>query len=219
MEIFRELYIRGEPAQLNATVDAIERSLPDHWVRDKDAEARVQTFATGRKPAYCFASDDAGSLPAAALVIMENEPGTLYVSNIVPRIKDQLHYGEYNAILEYFCDTFVRPAAAQTGVTVDLTTNEADLCHWLSADAAQKLRAFSVAANKNTGSAHPSDRERWNDFLVTTYRDGHRLDTSTLQRWLVEVEKWRPEVAEQLAIEYEFSNSLLDYYEHTSRGD
>ena len=38
MEVFRDLYLHGDAAQLAALVDAIERSLPEDWTRDKATE-------------------------------------------------------------------------------------------------------------------------------------------------------------------------------------
>ena len=92
-----------------------------------------------------------------------------------------------------------------------LTEAQADLDHWMAPATAEKLRLFSTCANKATGSAHPRDRERWNDFVLSAHRDGSRMDASTLQRWLIEAEGWPPEVAEQLALEYEYGRELLAF--------
>ena len=39
------------------------------------------------------------------------------------------------------------------------------------------------------------------DFIVTGDRDGSRLGSHTLRRWLTEVEDWPPEVADRQALE------------------
>jgi hypothetical protein len=77
--------------------------------------------------------------------------------------------------------------------------------------AAEKFRYFSSCANKGTGASHPQDRERWNDLVLATHQERSTLDASTLRRWLVEVEEWPPEVADPLAIEYEYGRELLAY--------
>jgi hypothetical protein len=132
---------------------------------------------------------------------------------VVPQQQHQLTYREYNGILEEFCERLLRPIAERSGLRVELSATQADLRHWLSAGAAERLRRFSALANKSTGASHPSDRERWNDFVVAAHRDGSNLDATTLRRWLIEVEGWPPEVADQLAIEYEYGRELLAFSE------
>ena len=90
---------------------------------------------------------------------------------------------------------------------------EADLDNWLSPAAADRLRIFSASANKGTGASHPSDRERWNEFVLIAQREHSSLSSFTLRRWLIEVESWPPEIAELLAIEYGYGRGLLAFSE------
>ena len=76
---------------------------------------------------------------------------------------------------------------------------------------AQLLRSFSTLANRGTGVSHPSDRKRWNAFLLSAHKTGCTIPPSTLARWLVESEEWAPEIAEQLAMEYAAGLNLLAY--------
>jgi hypothetical protein len=131
----------------------------------------------------------------------------------VPCHQHQLSYQEYNAILEEFSERLLRPHSERVGLRVELTETQADLDDWLSAEAAERLRRFSACANKSTGASHASDRERWNDFVVAAHRDRSSLSASTLRRWLIEVEGWPPEVASQLAIEYNYGRELLAFSE------
>jgi hypothetical protein len=81
----------------------------------------------------------------------------------------------------------------------------------MSHDTAELLRRFSACANKGTGASHPLDRDRWNAFVVAAHHDGSRTDASDLRRWLIEVDGWAPEVADQLTVEYEYGRELLAY--------
>jgi hypothetical protein len=213
MEVFREMYLRGEPDRLSATMDEIERRLTHGWSRDRDAERRLLALSVDDEKSYCFRVEGNDRLPAASLFFAEDvaEPSRLYVSNISPREVGQLTYGEYNAILEEFSDRFARPSALAMGVDIQLTEDRADLEYWLSATAAKKLRDFCKLANRGTGGAHPLDRKRWLDFVVTAHREGSPLDASTLRRWLIEVEGWYGEVADRLAGEYEFGGEVLTF--------
>jgi hypothetical protein len=211
MEIFRDMIIRGETQQLNALMDDLEKLLPLGWVRDRAIEGRLLSLSLLAKPTYSFVHAQEDRLPAATIYFREEEPGLLVAANIVPHNKRRLHYSEYNAILEDFCERVVRPAAEKRGVQVELTTNQADLSDWLSETSVVKLRTFSTMSNQDIGCLRPDDRDRWIDFIVTSHRDGSRLTPSTLRRWLVEIEGWRPDLADQLTSEYAFGGDLLTF--------
>jgi hypothetical protein len=191
----------------------VERSLTDGWSRDREIEERLQRLGPRKANNYCFTCTKEGQRPAANVFFTEKDPGTLCVPNIVPSTQHKLSLGQYNALLEEFYRRFVRPAADQSGAAAELTGNQADLDRWLSPPAAEKLVGFSRGANRGTGSSHPSDRERWNDFVLAAHRERSKLDAPTLRRWLIEIEGWAPEVAEQLALEYEYGRELLAFAE------
>jgi hypothetical protein len=217
MEVFRELFVNADEGRMATLVESIEYSLPLGWVRDREAEGRICSTPFAARPTYCFTCEAEGRPASATLILTEREPGTFYVSNIIPVSSDRLSYAEYNTVLEEFFRCVLRPSAEQIGLTAVLTEAQADLDHWMSPAAAAKLRTFSTSANKRTGSAHPQDRQRWNDFVLSAHRDGSRMDASTLQRWLVEVEGWSSEVANQLALEYEYGRELLTFAEEHRR--
>ena len=52
--------------------------------------------------------------------------------------------------------------------------------------------------------------ERWLEFLLVVFDAPNRPDPGLLERWLIEVEHWPFEVANDLAIEYEFGMALLE---------
>lgn len=208
MQVFRELYIRGEPDQLAATVDGITASLSGGWSRDPDLEQRLQHQISAQR-AYCFQCEKQGRRRAATLFLTEKDPTTYSVVNIVPDEDPRLSYFDYNCILEEFFRLFVEPAAARTGASAELTDADADLERWMTPQTADKLRAFCQVANKRTGARHPVDRERWFDFIVAAHREGSELTSSTLARWLQEVGGWDADRSDELAIEYERARKLL----------
>jgi hypothetical protein len=209
MQVFRDLFLRGEPDRLVAALAEVERSLTGGWFRDAEAERRLAAATASRSSCFgCFAD---GDRPGVTVILTPKTPDTLSVSNVIPHSRRQLGHEQYNRVLAEFYDRFVRPAAARTGIVAELTDAEADLEHWLSPVAADKLRRFSASANKGTGASHPHDRERWNDFVLSVHQEGNTLDASTLRRWLVEVEQWPPEVADHLVAEYEYGRELLAF--------
>jgi hypothetical protein len=212
MQVFRELLIRGEPEALTAMADAIRQSLAEGWTQDVSAERHLRSYpVNGKGNAFCFACCRRGRRPAATLFLVNKDPGTLFVSNIVPNDQRELSYAEYNGILEEFANHFVEPNAAKTHVRFEMSEPNVDLDQWLSDGAAEKLRLFSNKANKSTGASHPSDRERWYDFILAANQEGADLTASTIGRWLHEVGGWDQESAMKLAIEYAFGRGLLTY--------
>lgn len=217
MKVFRELTLRGDEASLLAALAEVERAAPKDWFRDKVMEDRMQQVSRSPGPIYCFACAQNDRRPGAHVFLTGVASGVLQLSNIIPHTQHQLSHGEYNALLEEFCERLIRPIAQRMRVEVELTAGEADLERWLPVSAAEKLRTFSACANKSTGASHPNDRERWNDFVVAAHQSRSTLDASTLNRWLVEIERWSPEVASQLALEYAFGRELLAYDENHRR--
>lgn len=219
MKVFRNLIFRGTSHQLAAAVDAIHQAMTEtgDWQRDWVLEQKLRLLAADDGSIYCFACPQNDRRPAASLCITQKDAVTFQVSNIVPAAKRQLSVEEYNDILKEFFDRFVQPALEKTGLSAELTESSASPEQWLSVEVAEKLRTFSASANKGTGSSLPVDRGRWNDFVVSAHRDGSQLDATTLRRWLIEIEGWPQEVAEQLAGEYEYGRELLAFAENGRR--
>jgi hypothetical protein len=116
-------------------------------------------------------------------------------------------------VLREFMERAVRPAADALGVEVSMSDEQVPITKWLSSEAATRLRRFSNAANKGTGSSHPLDFNRWASFLIQVHRDKSDLDAQTLLRWLVEEEHWPEDTADRLALEFEFAKDLLSAYD------
>jgi len=185
MRIFRDLHISVGPERMAAIADRIADSPPPGWTRDRAPEDRARSAAVLRsKPTYCFNSLQDDQQPLA-VILTQRDPGTFFVSNIVPLSKHQLAQGEYNRILEDFYEHVIRPHTSADGITATLSAAEVELEHWMSHDTAALLRGFSANANRGTGASHPNDRERWNEFVVSAHRSNSRMDTSDLRRWLI----------------------------------
>jgi len=211
MNVFRDLYISANAEMMAAAIGEIEKTLPAGWIRDRAAESRIQAFPMPTKRiAYYFSCKKEKRRPAAMLILAQKDPGTFYVSNIIPIERHQLEHAEYNVVLEDFYEQVFKPYAVKAKLAHSgLTGAEAGLERWMDEATAELLRTFSSCANKGTGASHPDDRKRWNDFVLSAHRTGSKLDPSTLARWLVEEEDWSPEIAEQLALEYESGLGLL----------
>jgi hypothetical protein len=212
MEVFRDLYISATGERMAQAVTELETALPTGWTRDKFAEEQTRSAPVlSRRDTYCFRCIRETKRAAAMLILAQKDARTFYVSNIIPLDRHQLAHAQYNAVLEDFFAKVFKPYADKAGLVYKLTGPEVALEDWMSAETAQRLREFCATANKGTGASHPNDRERWNAFVLSAHQTGSNLDPSTLARWLIEAEDWPPEIANQLAIEYEYGRELLSY--------
>ncbi len=208
MKVFRELTIRGQPTQLAAVLRHIDAHAKGDWRRDKAAERDVSDGAELLRM-LCFRCTASSNRPSAALWMAYRDEFELFVPNVVPQEIQDLGHDGYNRVLEDFASRLALPACKDVGVELKLSTDQVDLNSWLSPEAAKRLKRFSLAANKNTGSAHPLDRDRWIEFLIAAHGESARLTPSNLHRWLVEEDHWPADAASDLASQYEFARDLL----------
>lgn len=133
------------------------------------------------------------------------------VVNIIPIDKNELSIDEYNEILNKFHDFLTRCTAEDDFEIFFSNTGIITKEQILSEQTLKDLEAFSLTANKSTGSSHPSDRNRWYKFIIQSFKseDYKDLLPDTLQNLLIEDYKWTEQQAIRLVNEYEFSIGLL----------
>lgn len=115
-----------------------------------------------------FRREPSDDYPAAGLTLWGRDDG-YYVPNIVPIESGNLTFAQYNAIPSDFITRIVEPVATAYGYGIEATASLQTLDDWVSADTAVKLRRFSGAANKSTGTSHPMDQRRWFDFIIAVH--------------------------------------------------
>lgn len=203
----------GEARALAALRRALEEFAPtEKWKRDVTAEERGRPTGLDATAFHYLGT----AAPEALVVLVWGEEGA-EVSNIVPKDAGRLTHDQYNSIAQWFVEDVLNPHAARN-VRVELGPCEETIDDLLNAPTADALRAFSLGANKSTGSAHPLDAERWRKFVILAHVAGASLDATTLQRWLEEEEEWPEEQAQELAIEYEQARDLLAQYDEEREG-
>lgn len=207
MEVHRDLAVSGTPADLAAFIERVTECATGEWERDLSAEQRITERADD--PFYCFGHVGEGG--AATLVLAANREGALYVTNVVPvPPRREMSRAECNAVIEWFYH-LAHPVAGETNVEITMTSAHRSIEENLSADAFQKLRAYSGIARES--SAHPNDRRRWMDFVIQTHVEQAPLDAETLNRWLAEERGWDGRKAWDLAAKYQEERELLDRYD------
>lgn len=214
MIVFRELTVDATSEEFDSLVVVMESNFPPEWTRDQAAESNSRAAPTLRTVSiYCFRRNSSDEIPSALLIFAPKSPKQFYVSNIIPLEEHEFTPSQYNSILVEFVTKSLAPATNKLNLQFKLTEAEGRLEFWISSAAQQKFRRFLASANRSTGSAHPADQERWHEFVLSVHQNHDTLAPETLRRWMVEVEHWDYEVANQLAQEFEYGLNLLAYLE------
>jgi len=208
MKVFKELEVSVPAARRADFLARLEASMPPGWVRNREAEDR--SLKTNEH-AY-FVCEAKGERLAALVALYEKNEDLLYVSNVVPRDISSLTHDQYNCILDEFATACVEPVAREMGLHMTRTSDHISLDDLVSPGSAHLFRVFSGLANKSTGTSHPSDKERWYDFIISVVNNDDPLDAHMLTRWLIEEDGWSEDIAHRMAIEFEMEVGLLKRY-------
>lgn len=207
--VFQDLKLVPVEGNLGAVRKSLVDNQTQNWVHDVQTEEKLLRHSLQSDDVIQFSYKGLDK-PQATLTLWQQGNGYA-VTNIVPLEKSQLNVEEYNLLLQDFVDSLVKPAQAQ--IKIEITEPVRQLDSWISKNAADALRRFSTAANKSTTNSHPSDAKRWETFVVAVYLGKARLSTDTLTQWLVEIDGWDEQSAQDLAIDYEKGLSLLETYD------
>lgn len=205
IEVFQDLTLISRDGQRSALRNALRRSATAPW---HHAEEREREFPSTSSEFLAFQRAPGDDLATSGLTLCGREDG-YEVVNIVPLEAGELGISGYNDVLNDFIDRVVGPASRELEFDVSVTPRKQSITDWTSDEVASALHAFSVCANKSTGTGHPKDRMRWFEFLFAAHAANTRLDTELLGRWLVEAEEWPPEMAHDLVDRYQYSMDLL----------
>ncbi|CAM5784036.1 hypothetical protein [Rhizobacter fulvus] len=211
LALFQDLNLRTRSADV-AIRNAILKQVTAPWAHDPEREKHSLELRLHGEDVIAFTREPFDGIAGSSLMLWQVEDG-YRVSNIVPNKSGELGVKRYNIILRDFVERIARPAAAEAGFKVDLTSEFQTLEAWVGDEVATKLRRFSSAANKSTGASHPMDQSRWFEFIIEAHKRSVRLDPDRLVRWLIEVERWPQDIAIELAMEYETSRALLEKYD------
>lgn len=227
MKTFRELFFKASPERLGRFIDEIQNFATGNWsvkIVDKPGRQWIEFNYRGNRV------DQAAVFISIGKCLNEGE---LRVNNIVPLEKNQLSIDEYNNVLELFYGEIIKPYKERHfDIEISpLTDDIFDPRTVISEEALKKLRTFCGAANKSTGSSHPSDQEKWFDFICQTVDDDRIFDIETLAKFLQDESywgkreegflgaigsfAWDEKHAWQLASEYEDACAILQYYKRT----
>jgi hypothetical protein len=210
IEVFRELEITGDTAKLTTFLSQFVKALPHGWHRDVAREKEIRrNTSDARHFAFRVAANEAR--PDVHLYLVRSGP-LLRVSNVTPTQLGQISRRQYNSCIEEFW-RIASPITERLGLQTSLTSGELNISEMLSPEAMKALRGFSSLANMSSGASHPSDYQRWLNFLVLAHKSGSTLDADKLQRWLIDEERWPETEAHDLGSKFDFARELLSAYD------
>jgi hypothetical protein len=211
MKRYKELHIRCPVGSTDVLIQAIDAALTKGWTRARDAEKRARELRAERdlEFAYYYCDQRAKRKPGM-LLICRLDPKTLHVADVKPTPPSELSFAQYNAILTDFHNSVLRRVRG-LNVRFLLTSDNAKIEDMIAPETFRLLKEFSSVAKKSTEGLLPPERRRWIAFLVAHQSEKHRLDKDLLWRWLVEVEEWPEEMANELRSEFNFAVDLLDF--------
>jgi hypothetical protein len=209
IEVFQDLFLTAHGGGRQQLRDALRQHAKAPW-RYSEEHGRMLG-----DDMITFEREAGGEIHASALTLWER-PDSFAVANIVPKEISELGITGYNDVLNDFVSRVVEPALNESTFSFNVGKREQCISDWTSQQAARALSRFSATANKSTGASHPSDQQRWFEFLFAVHRATREVDTHTLGRWLVEVEQWPSEIARDLMLEYELGIALLKAYDRSN---
>lgn len=216
MEIYSDMTFRGDPRDLESLLGRLdELGGAGVWRRDREAEADIEGLTSDGGPVRCYRNAaPSESLPDCRLWL-DIDRRHWEVTNIVPSGEGPLPPPVYSALLSSF-RAALRPLYAGTSIQVSEPVHEVGPEHWLTPNALRLLRQFSALANKSTGASHPRDRARWNAFVIAAHREQCKIGGSELGQILIEDQHWPESKASDLAILFEYEQSLLDHLDKSA---
>lgn len=209
LNVFRDLTLLTDTGRLDEIAGAITERLAGPWRRATEHDESEVNPGTVDWRVFERLVDS--ERPGALLFLVPNSTeSNLYVSNIVPTKGHSLGVENYNEILVEFTNRFARPVADDSAIRCELTSDWVDFAGGLGETAFQALVGAAIFPN----GTHPSDRERWMQFILTARREALDVDLVLLARWL-EAEGFTPRRASNLVEEYDFALKLLDLYDRS----
>ncbi len=213
MKVLSEFYIQSPSSKISDFPDLVAKMLPNYWQRDEASENIIARESGNKVEMFCFTYSGTDFPEAKLWIAYKDKPkSNLYISNVVPTEVGELNDDQYNGIVKRFASDVSQLSLLSTDFIFKIEDSSKSVEDFMTEASAKKLRLFSVAANKSTGSAHPSDEERWLDFIVSLVTEGTSLSETELTGLLVEDEGWSEEIAADLASEYRIARRAIEAY-------
>jgi hypothetical protein len=210
MKKYKDIYFTtNEP--IGTILAAITASLSDGWERHEQGDRDFREIASDDAASHYFYCDKRNGRWAATVILSKTEEGKYYLSHVLPQedSPNPFEVDQFNAIADEFHDRFLLPLEKSGRIFILNFEGEIDLEVDLGTFVFGKLKTFSAAANKSSGSSHPCDRQRWLDFMIALDQSEAEVSAPIVKQWLIEKGGWSESAAQELCLEFELGMELL----------
>jgi hypothetical protein len=212
MQVYPTMDIRF-PENREAELIAVMRSRAASPWRWQDPAALPDPL--GWEGYQFFHRDEVLPDPPCLLCLYKKAAGTLVVINVVPDPNAVLRLSveQYVRILGEFDTLIAEPAAEVVGGMTAIETHNRTLEDYFSVEAIRLLERFCLTSNAKSLGSHPSDQEKWLNFLICVHRTNADVSGDVFGSCL-EAKHWWPEHdIPRLVDEYDFAIQLLHQYD------
>jgi len=207
MEHYPHMYVRFPPGKEAELHEEMKRLSIEPW--------SPQPHNPFGKPVsndrFYFHRDIVGNEPSCTLCIWRKEPGYWIVGNIVPDEGQisQIPLDQYKKILTEFESNIAEPGAEIVEGITSIELSQYRLEDYFSNDAVKLLELFCTTSNMSDLGQHPSDQEKWMNFLIQSYDDNADVHCDIFGSCLKSAGWWPEDYIPRLVREYDFALRLL----------
>jgi len=211
MQRINDLIVRGKHAEVAKLVARFDRNpVVADWKRDLAGEQQLKSTNDDSSPtAFCFETIS-GPLRPVTLILRRRGWDELHVISIITKDKKPLSDVEYNQILGDFYANVLIPMSVGIKVATEMRPPRIEMEEFLSPEAMDRLREFSIASTK--GDNHVPDMARWDRFVIQTHLDRDYLSDEDLDYWLMS-DGFSPEDRLELLTSFMARRNLLENYD------
>lgn len=187
----------------NDLLNLIQTRIPPHYKYE-----RYTSFVKDD----CLAVDtNYENLPSAKIILLATtEPEhCVAIVNIIPLSNTyRINMDNYNSILRKFKDEVISQIVSSEGNEVD----ENDENYEITDVIPKSYKELNKWLNNFPLSRHPSDEERWYDFLIALIDNDERISSEDLAKYIKEEYRWKDKDIDDLTERYSDQIGLLRYY-------
>lgn len=169
-----------------------------------------------------YASDDTMAhilvdiigLPKAVIVVWANN-SKIKVINIVPfkHSVSQIEVDIYNQMIDCFHEKILKPIFINQ-YKMDISSSDYTLKEIIPKSFDALNQWTSCPGAPDSPFSHPSDLERWFEFLYQMTINKEELFSDQLEQWLREEKNWPDDIIHETILKYEEEMYLLKYYDN-----
>lgn len=148
--------------------------------------------------------------PSARIILVATtEPkNCVAIVNIVPTGDNRIEMNEYNMILRKFRDETINPIISSEGNTIYENAENYGITDIIPKSYIELNRWL----NNFPLTRHPSDEERWYDFLIALIDNDEQISSEDLEKYIKEKYRWEDKDIDDLTERYSDQIGLLRYY-------